>query len=708
MSISALIEVGTEELPVVNLDVFSNQGAEWVRKALTKNRLNFGEVRIGATPRRLAIFIENLDPRQREERSILMGPAQDKAYDASGKPTPALLGFLNAQCVSLQEVRIQETPRGRYAAIEKIYKGEATSKILPKLLTELLSSFLFPKTMYWEKSGFRFPRPIRWIVALYGKNVISLTLAGVKSGRVTRGHRFLAAGPVSIPQADWRDYGKRLKARHVILSGEERETIIRQGLKKKFRQKEFDPELVHEAANLVEEPFLIQGKFSGTYRDLPEEVLATCMKKYQKIFACRDEQGNLMNRFVVVLNGRRAGLSQIQQDFENVLESRLRDAQYFYEEDTKESLEKKVPRLKELVFLGRLGTVEERTARLRDLVKDLAELSGNRPLEQILQRVAFLSKADLTTHMVREFPELQGIMGREYAEAAGEPADVARAISEQYLPKNLAEDYRGLKKKLSVAGALFGVADRIDLLVGVFAIRLDPTGSEDPYALRRAGGILVKLVRSFSFPLLLSELVKHSHAKYKVKLDLSSEEVLKKLVDFLKDRVAFELQVKPGTRPHEILQGVMKSSFNDLTDVTRRFEALAELSAKDPKVFFKTSKVVERTSNILKGAKEALNSVDAGLFQEPLEKRLYELLQQKEVELRRFLEERNYEKMTRAYGETFFEPLHDFFDRVMVNVEDASLRRNRQALMKQINGLYTEKVADLSFLTQVREEREEK
>ncbi len=704
MPISALIEVGTEELPVANLDIFSSQAAVLIRKVLIKHRLDFSEVRTGATPRRLAIFIENLEPKQKEERSVVTGPPADKAYDASGKPTPALLGFVNGQQATLQQVKIHETPRGRYVAIERIHKGEPTSKILPELLTEMLSSFPFPKMMYWEKSGFRFPRPVRWIVALYGKKVIPLNLAGIKSGRASFGHRFLAPESFSIPQADWKDYEKRLKKKHVILSGEAREKIIERALKK-FRQKEFDSELLHEAANLVEEPFLIQGKFSGTYRDLPEEVLATCMKKYQKIFAWRDDNGNLVNRFIGVLNGRRSGLSQVQQDYENVLESRLRDAQYFYEEDTKEPLEKKVSRLKELVFLGRLGTMEERTERLRGLAKDFAELSGHRESEKTLERIAHLSKADLVTQMVGEFPELQGIMGREYAEAGGEPDEVARAIGEQYSPKNLGEDYRGLKKKLSLAGALFGVADRMDLLAGAFAVRLNPTGSEDPYALRRAGGVFVKLVRSFSLPFPLPELIKRSYQKYKVRLDLSEEEVSKKLADFLKDRVAFELQAKAGTQLHEILQGVMKSSFNDLADVFRRFEMLAELSAKNPKVFFKTSKIVERTSNILKGAKEAISSVDPKLFQEPLEKRLYELAQQEEAELRRFVEEKNYGEATRLYGETFFEPLHDFFDKVMVNVEDGSIRRNRQALMKQINGLYTEKVADLSLLTQVRKEK---
>lgn len=699
-----LIEIGVEELPGVNLELFYAHGVEKVRTILTQYRLDFKAIRAEATPRRLAFFVESLESRQKEEKATFLGPAHEKAYDAAGNPTAALQGFLKARRASLREVRIQETPRGRYAALEKVHQGESTIKLLPRLIPEILTSFPFPKTMRWEKSGFRFPRPIRWAVVLYGRSVVSFSLAGIKTGRLSRGHRFLAPSPFPLSRADGKEYEKRLRAHHVILSLAEREAMIQKRLTRKFHQKEFDGDLVHEAALLVEEPFLIQGKFSGTYRDLPEEVLATCMKKYQKIFACRDEAGKLMNRFIAVLNGRRNNLAQMRSNYENVLASRLWDAEHFYYEDAKnESLENKVPRLKELIFLGKLGTMLERTERLQNLVRELAKLSGRADLEESLERIAFLAKADLVTHMVGEFPELQGIMGREYALAAGEPSEIARAIGEQYLPKNLAEDYRVVAKRLSPLGALFGIADRLDLLAGAFGIRIDPTGSEDPHALRRAGGVLVKLIRSFSFRFSLAELIRESYSRFKVKLDLSEEEVVKKLTEFLKDRTAFELQVRPGSRPFEILQGVMKASFSDLADVFKRFGTLSEFSAGHPKVFFKTTKVVERTSNILKGVKESLNSVDPNIFQESLEKDLYTLLQKEEPAFRGLLEKEDYEGATRLYGELFFEPVHDFFDRVRVNVEDASLRRNRQALMKKINALYTEKVADLSLLTPVRE-----
>jgi glycyl-tRNA synthetase beta chain len=706
---SLLIEIGTEEFPLPSLDVFYASGKELVEKMLLKNRLESAGVRIEATPRRLVFFIANLSPKQREERTTILGPAYDKAYDPQGKPTQALEGFLRAQKVSRKEIRVQETPRGRYVALEKVHKGEATVKLLPRVIRELLVAFAFPKTMRWEATGFRFPRPIRWAVVLFGRKAVSFSLAGIKTGRTSFGHRFLAPRPFIVREANWKSYEKELSSRHVVISVEEREALIVKGLRQKFHQKDFDTDLVHEAASLVEAPFLVGGKFSGTYRDLPEEVLATCMKKYQKIFASRDERGHLQNRFIAVLNGRRSGLARIQEDYENVLESRLRDAHYFYDEDTKLPLENKVVRLKELVFLGRLGTMEDKVNRLRELAADLARLAARNDLAVNLERIAFLSKADLVTHMVGEFPELQGVMGREYAQSAKESEEIVRAIGEQYLPKNLGEDYRHLAKKMSLLGAFFGIMDRIDLLVGAFGSGLEPTGSEDPYALRRAGGALVKLVRAFSIHFPLFDLIGKNVELYKTYgaypkgLNTDFAGLNQKVRDFLKDRVAFELQVKPGTRPFEILQGVVKSSFDDLADVFTRFEVLAELSSKHPKAFFKTSKIVERTANILKGVKEPVNSVDPNLFQVPLERELFGILEKREAELKAALEKRDYETITRLYGDVFFDSLHHFFDEVMVNVEDQTVRRNRLALMKRINVLYTEGVADLSVLTQVKE-----
>ncbi len=705
--LSALIEIGVEELPVGVLDIFYAHAAENTRKIFSKQRLDFKAVQIDATPRRLSFFIEDLASKQKEDRNVILGPSHDKAYDDAGKSTAALEGFLKGHHAAIGDIQIKETPRGRYIALEKIQKGETTTKLLPRLVPEILASFPFPKMMRWEKTGFRFPRPIRWAVVLYGKSVLSFSLAGVKTGRVTYGHRFLAPRSLSIPKADWKDYRKRLRSAHVILDGEERKAVIQKGLQKKFHQKDFDADLVRETAHLVEEPFLMRGKFSGTFRDLPEEVLTTCMKKYQKIFVCRDGQGKLLNWFIAVLNGRRSGLTRIQHDYENVLVSRLRDAQYFYDEDTKEPLEKKASRLQEIVFLGRLGTMAERVHRLRELAGKFASLlrgvDFQEKFKQAAERAAFLSKVDLTTHMVYEFPELQGIIGARYASESGESEAVVAMIEKQYQPKSLTEDYTTIDISKHPYAWLFGIVDRIDLLVGAFGIRLEPTGSEDPYALRRAGGVLVKLVRALGLHFSIRKLIEESYVTYKIKPDLSCEEVTAKLLDFLKERVVFELRVKPGTKAYEILQGVMKSSFDNLADVFERHKILLGLSTEQPEAFLRTSKVVERTGNILKGVKESLTSVNRDLLKEEIEKKLYDLVQEEKNFFRQSLESRNYAAVTKRYGEKFFDNLNDFFDQVMVNVEDSQIRRNRQALMRDINTLYTTGVADLSLLTQVKE-----
>lgn len=703
MNPSCLVEIGVEELPAGVLDLFYARAAENLEKSLKQSRLEFKSVRVEATPRRLVFFIEGLAVRQKDETTVLQGPAVDKAYEASGRPTPALEGFLRSRNASIKDVVVKETPKGRYITLEKSEKGKPAAKILPVLFQELLGSFNFPKTMRWEKTGFRFPRPIRWIVALHGKKVFPVSLAKVSAGRTSYGHRFLAPRSFSIPTADWKDYEKKLRKQRVIVALKDREQLISKELGGKFGQSDFDADLVHETAQLVEIPFLIQGKFSGTYRDLPEDVLATCMKKHQKIFAVKDGQGKLQNRFIAVLNGKRPNLNRIRHDFENVLSSRLRDAQHFYHEDTQEPLEKKVARLKELVFLGRLGTMEDRIPRLEAMAGHLSRAAGRADWEKNLKRTAFLAKADLVTQMVYEFPELQGIVGGEYAKESGEAPDTARAISEQYLPKNLSEDASVLAKKMSPAGALYGIVDRLDLLVGAFAIKLEPSGSEDPYALRRAGGALVKLVRAFSFRFSLSKMIEENYTLFRVKLDLSQPELTARLKDFLKERTAFELQAKPGTQAYEILQGILKSSFDILEDVFEKFRVLTALSKENPQLFLKTSKVVERTGNILKGSKEALEKIDPAFFQDPLEKDLFSLLQSKGNAIRDSLKRRNYKEATRLYGETFFEPLHHFFDKVMVNVEDASVRKNRQALMKEINQLYTLEMADLSALSQGKE-----
>lgn len=695
-----LIEIGTEELPAGSLDVIYDELALKLRQKLVDERIAFSEVKVEATPRRIVMFVQGIASIQQDRELEISGPSYEKAYSPEGKPTPVLEGFLKSKQAGEKDIEIRETPKGKYIFLHKKEKGKALPSLLPELIKGLLASLSFPKLMRWESTNFRFPRPIRWLVALLDAKKIPITLADIKSSNHSFGNRFLAPQTFVIPKADWKTYVSLLKKRHVILSLEARETLVRSALRTRFGQKQIDEELVRINAHLVEEPFFLKGDFSQGYLELPAEVLASCMKKNQKIFACYDAKGLLKNHFVAVMNGKRNGLAKIQADYENVLDSRLKDARYFYEMDTEETFEKKKPVLGQLVYLGKLGSMLDKTERLEKMAAVLADAAGSSQFSGDLARAACLSKIDLVTHLVYEMPDLQGIVGREYAKEAKEKSEVAAAIGTQYLPKNLAEDYRQVKKEMSLLGALFGIIDRLDLLVGAFGTGIEPTGSQDPFALRRAGGTVVKLIRAFNIPFSLGQVMDSNIALYADRLT-KKDDLKPRLMRFLQDRVSFELGVKPGTRPFEILQAVMRASFEDIADVFLRFEVLSKI---DFKILAKAAKVIQRTANMLKGYGKMPGEPKEELLVEAEEKKLFELIGTRMKEVADPIEKKEYAEATQLFADIFLSPVHDFFERVLVNAEDAALRENRMALVAKISRLFTGKLADLSVLSRIDEE----
>lgn len=702
-----LIEIGVEELPIGALDVVYSDLPAKITLALQESRFAHGALMVESTPRRVAVFIEGLAARQLDQNIETKGPTLDKAYDASGKPTPALEGFLKSKGARVEDLVTKDSPKGKVVVLEKMEKGQSASAVLPKIFADIFANLGFPKRMRWEASGYAFPRPVRWIVALLDAKILPLQLGDIRASNKSFGHRFLSPKPFTVKTADWKAYLALLRKAHVILPLAQREESIRSALKTRFAQKDFDEELVHMTAQLVEEPFMLDGGFDKDYLKLPAEVLETCMKKNQKIFAVRSGKGALENRFVAVMNGKRSGLARIRFDYENVLESRLHDARYFFHADTKEPLASKLPLLAQIVYLGKLGSMKDKSVRLEKLAGVLAEETANPGLKTDLTRAASLAKADLMTHLVYEFPNLQGLVGREYALASGEKREVARAIGTQYLPKNLAQPYREVTQEMDLLGALLGIADRLDLLVGAFATGLEPTGSQDPYALRRAAGSVVKMVRAFEIRFQLSKVIEKAAGFYGEagltfeKPQPTVPEVTAKLKSFLKDRTVFELQLKPGTRGHEIFEAVWRSGSEDLADVFERFDALKRFSENAAEDFIRAGKVVERTSNIVKGAPSSAQEIDPGCLQEPVEKKLYELLRSHSRDIAEKVRERKFEEATRLFGQVFYAPVHDFFDQVMVNVDDAKIRANRQSLMKQVNRLYTEHLADLSVISRI-------
>ena len=695
-----LIEIGVEELPVGALDVIYNELAVKVRQKLVDERIAFSDVKVEATPRRIALFVQGIATMQPDRELEISGPSYEKCYDPDGRPTPVLQGFLKSKQSAEKDIEVRETPKGEFIFLKKKEKGLAVVTLLPGFIQGLLASLSFPKLMRWESTNFKFPRPIRWIVALLDRKKIPLVLADVKSGNKSFGHRFLSPQSFTISQADWKAYVALLKKKRVLLPIEMREALVRGVLKNRFGQKQSDEELAHMNAQLVEEPFFLAGTFSQEYLELPAEVLASCMKKNQKVFACYDAKGKMKNQFVAVMNGKRGGLAKIRSDYENVLDSRLKDARYFYEMDTRETFENKKPKLAELVYLGKLGSVLDKTERLEKLAAEFAQATGHQALASSLSRAAALSKIDLVTHLVYEMPDLQGIVGREYALEAGEKNEVALAIGTQYLPKNLTEDHSKVKKSITLLGALFGIMDRLDLLIGALGSGIEPTGSQDPFALRRAGGIVVKLIRTFEVSFSLDRILRANVDLYGNKLTKAGD-LKPRLLKFLQERVAFELGVKPGTRPFEILQAVTRSSFEDVADDFKRFEILTGM---DQKVLIKAAKVIQRTANMLKGYGKPTGEPKEELLVEAEEKKIFELLGTRMRDVAEPLEKGEYEKATRSFADVFFIPLNDFFDHVLVNAEDPALRENRMALVAKVHRLYAARIADLSVLSRIDEE----
>ena len=424
------------------------------------------------------------------------------------------------------------------------------------------------------------------------------------------------------------------------------------------------------------------------------------MSKNQKIFACYNSAGKLTNQFLAVINGPRKKVAQIAKNYESVLTSRLEDAQFFFHEDQKTKLEAKVNKLKEMIFLGSLGSYLDKTKRVQNLVKILGQETGlPQDVVSRAERAAHLSKADLVTHLVYEFPELQGSAGAEYARLEKEPEEVAKAISGHYLPQNLAEDFKNLKQELNPEGALVAICDRTDLLVGAISLGVQLSGSQDPYALRRSAGGIVKIIRAHKFRFSLKNLINASCAQYGKLISKSAAEIEKPLTLFLKDRLIFELQLKGGTKSYELLEAILASGMDNLVEVYDKFEQLNnQLSSNS---FIQACKVMERTGNILKGSKEKISDeLNSSLFEDPFEKRLFEIYSQEENTIRSLVEEKKYQSVVNRYGDVFYKPVHEFFDKVLVNAEDSKIRSNRQALVKKINRLCFY-VADLSHMKSV-------
>lgn len=683
MSKDLLLEIGTEEVPAHFMPGILAQLQANAAKAFTDLRISYNAIRTVGTPRRTALIVEGLALTQADISNENKGPSVQIAFDADGKTTKAGAGFARGQKIAPEDLVVRDGYV--YAMVHE--KGKATEQLLPEVLPNLITGLNFPKNMRWADLDFKFVRPLRWIVALFDEKIIDFSVAEVKSGRCSRGHRFLSQGDFSIEKAG--SYEAALQAQFVIVDQEKRRTIIRQQIEELAAAKggtaEITEDLLEEVVYLVEYPTALCGSFEEKYLKLPPETVITPMREHQRYFPVLDAKGKLMPLFITVRNGNKDHLETVQHGNERVLRARLADAQFFFDEDRKQPLDAFLEKLKTVVFQEGLGTIYDKAGRL----EALTEILGNKlaiPAEQIAlaKRAAKLAKADLVTGMVCEFTELQGIMGREYALLDGESEETAVAIYEHYMPR-----FAGDQLPATTAGRLVSLADKIDNIVATFSRGLIPTGSQDPFALRRQALGMVNSLIEANYSLSLTQLVDASMDLLQITGEEKRVKLQKDVADFMRLRlknVLADAQIR-----YDIADAVL-TDVDDVCSVFVRAKAVAVEVGKES--LNKAIQAFVRAGNIAQKATAV--DVDADLFTLPEEKALYIAYTSAESAVESLIDGKDYVGAIDALKD-LADPIDTFFAGVMVMDKDEQIKNNRLALLKSITTLVG-KVADFSKL----------
>jgi len=678
-----LFEIGTEEIPSVYMPDALRDLGEVADRLLREARLSFKRIRTLGTPRRLTLHVQGLAEKQTDEVREVVGPPKAAAYDKEGKPTAAALGFARAQGLAAEHLKIRATERGDYVVAVKKTKGAKTTDVLPALLPRAITSLTFPKSMRWGDRNIRFVRPIRWLLAVYGGKAVEFEIEGVTSGTITYGHRFLAPKPIQV--RNFQEYLKKLEKGFVIVDQDRRRELVKQLVTKAAAQvggqAVIEPDLLEQVTHLVEYPTLVRGGFPEEYLSLPRELIITPMRKHQRYFPVVDKKGKLLPHFVAVSNMKTRNMDVVRVGNERVLRARLADADFYFREDQKKlPLEKLVPRLGHILFQERLGTLLDKTNRITELAGFMAK-ALDPALEEQARRAATLCKADLASGMIREFTELQGTMGRYYAEMSGEKGEVAVGIEEHYLPR-----FAGDALPKTKAGALVGVADRLDSIAGCFGIGLIPTGSEDPYALRRAAMGFILTLAGQGLSVSLPALTQKALELLRDRISRPQGEALSDILGFLRVRCE-GIMVDRGI-PADVATAVLHASFDDVPRAFQRAQALAK-AKKDPD-FASLAVAFKRVANIL--PPDFAGGVDEGRLQEEAERVLHRQVRTLQEEVSRLTDRGDYEAALRKIA-TLRPAVDRFFDDVLVMVEDASIRVNRFGLLAETASLFN-RIAD--------------
>jgi len=679
-----LLEIGTEEIPAG----FIAPALENFKTAMTAKfkelHLQHGPLHVAATPRRLAICVEGLADHQPDIQEEILGPPKQTAFDGDNRPTKAAIGFAKSRGAGVEDLTCVSTPKGEYLMLRMTKKGNRTETLLAGLLPEIILTLPFPKSMRWGSGSITFARPMHWIVALYNGKIVPFELDGIISGNTTQGHRFMAPKGSSV--ADYQQYLETLRTANVLVDMEERRAAVVAEINRAARDARGmvlqDDELVDIVTNLVEKPHAVCGTFEDRFLALPREVLITSMREHQKYFTVVNDRGELMPHFIAVNNTGVKDPAVAVEGHQRVLRARLEDALFFFNKDQQKTLADRVTDLNGVIFQAKLGTLLEKTERTTALAAMLAaELAPDQAPETV--RAATLAKADLLTEMVNEFPSLQGAIGKEYALLNGESPQVAAAIAEHYMPVRA-----GSQLPASMPGRLVGLADRLDTITGCFGIGQTPTGTADPFGLRRLAMGLLHIIDDASISFSLQSVIRKAHELYGNKLTLNADTTVAKALDFIKGRFANDLISR--SIPGEAIDAVTSVGFDDPADCRRKIDALVAISSEE--TFTLLAGAFKRVMNIIKDHEH--NQVNPQLLAEEAEIDLHAALEQVTAEATPLLEKRDYRQAMHAILK-MKEPVDSFFDKVLVMTDEVAIRANRLALLAATARLFL-RIGDFS------------
>ena len=680
-----LLEILTEEIPAATLAGAREDLARGIAVALSEANLEPEAVQSFATPRRLIVWAKGIAERQADREESVLGPPAAVAFDADGKPTRAAEGFAKAQKADVSALSVVDSPRGRTVAVRRTVPGRPAIDVLAEVVPRVVGTLTFPKTMRWGSGERSFVRPVRGVLALFGGRVVPLELLGVAAGNSTVGHRVLSDGPLTVTGA--ADYLQKLRGAYVEPDGEVRRNVILESARRLATQVggriDADSDLTAVLADLVEWPGLVRGAFDPQFLELPEEITTTAMRVHQKFLPIR-AAGGLLPHFIAVMDNAVDPRGFIAKGNEWVLNARLADARFFFREDSRETLESRLPELERLTFQDRLGSYAAKAARLEQLSAAIAEGVGRPEIASAARTAARLSKADLVTRMVREFTDLQGVMGGLYARAEGQPEPVWKAIYDQYRPQGAADDL-----PRSETGAVLSLADRFDTVAGLFRVGLLPTGSRDPYGLRRAAAGAVAIAVSRRWRLDWKAIARKALDLYPSDLGgLAAEAALAEMETFFGDRLRNHLE-RSGSSYDEV-SAVVNVGLWDFADAAERASALTE--ARQRLDFRSLVLAFKRIRNIL-GAAPA-GEPAAELYREDAERALASDFLAAKGLLGDLVAKRHYSEALETVA-SIAPALDRFFVDVLVNAPEEDLKRNRHALLSAIQREFT-KIADFS------------